>query len=417
MKIEEKYKLEKYIKEDGSEVNVYFDIDGQTIWMNQKYLTILFKKDKSVINRNIKMLDSVVADFETTSSIFATTALDGKTYEVEFYSMNLIDKLALKFRFEKYYDFKEWVSSVLEKSKRELSKKYEIVEFNYENISLDVNVDYEHDTVWLTQKQIARLYAVSIDNISLHIKNIYSSKELDVTSTFEESSIVQFEGDRYVTRNIKYYNFDMVLAIGYRVNSKRGILFRKWASSVLKKYSFNGYAINEKRCLDCQSSIIHINNKVEELIAKSELHDIEINKLNKLEEVFKEKIFYENQIFEGYSFVVNLFNQAKQEIIIIDPYVSIKVLDMLIDVNVPITIIKNDRAMIHNKDIELFSLKHDIKLITDNRYHDRFVIIDDDIYHFGGSLKDIGNKITTVIKTSFDKQTVLKLFIKKEKIS
>ena len=68
-------------------------------------------------------------------------------------------------------------------------------------------------------------------------------------------------------------------------------------------------------------------------------------------------------------------------------------------------------------DIELFSLKHDIKLITDNRYHDRFVIIDDDIYHFGGSLKDIGNKITTVIKTSFDKQTVLKLFIQKEKIS
>ena len=124
MKIEEKYKLEKYIKEDGSEVNVYFDIDRQTIWMNQKYLTILFKKDKSVINRNIKMLDSVVANFETTCSIFATTALDGKTYEVEFYSNELIDKLALKFRFEKYYEFKKWVGSVFEKSKRELSKKY-----------------------------------------------------------------------------------------------------------------------------------------------------------------------------------------------------------------------------------------------------------------------------------------------------
>ena len=94
---------------------------------------------------------------------------------------------------------------------------------------------------------------------------------------------------------------------------------------------------------------------------------------------------------------------------------SIKVLDMLIDVNVPITIIKNDRAMLHNKDIQLFSLKHDIKLITDNRYHDRFVIIDDDIYHFGGSLKDIGNKITTVIKTYFTKESILKL--DKEKVS
>ena len=331
---------------------------------------------------------------------------------MEFYSNELIDKLALKFRFEKYYDFKEWVSSVFEKSKRELSKKYEIVEFNDENISLDVNVYYEHDTVWLTQEQIAFLYDVDRSRISRHINNIYEENELDKDSTCAENAHMGSLGMQTYTTMI--YNFDMVLAIGYRVNSKRGILFRKWASSVLKKYSFNGYAINEKRCLDCQSSIIHINNKVEELIAKSELHDIEINKLNKIEEIFKEKIFYEDQIFEGYSFVVNLFNQAKQEIIIIDPYVSIKVLDMLIDVNVPITIIKNDRAMLHNKDIELFSLKHDIKLITDNRYHDRFVIIDDDIYHFGGSLKDIGNKITTVIKTYFTKESILKL--DKEKV-
>ena len=253
MKIEEKYKLEKYIKEDGSEVNVYFDMDRQTIWMNQYELSKLFEKSRVTITKRINIIVEIIGKRFSVCSKFAHTGADNKNYEVEFYSNELIDKLALKFRFKKYYEFKEWVSSVFEKSKRDLSKKYEIVEFNDENISLDVNVDYEHDTVWLTQKQIARLYAVSIDNISLHIKNIYSSKELDVTSTFEESSIVQFEVDRYVTRNIKYYNFDMVLAIGYRINSKRGILFRKWASSVLKKYSFNGYAINEKRCLDCQS--------------------------------------------------------------------------------------------------------------------------------------------------------------------
>ena len=250
MKIEEKYKLEKYIKEDGSEVNVYFDIDRQTIWMNQKHLTILFKKDKSVINRNIKMLDSVVTNFENTGSIFATTALDGKTYEVEFYSMNLIDKLALKFEFEKYYDFKDWVVSIFEKSKRGLSKKYEIVEFNDENISLDVNVDYEHDTVWLNRRQIALLFNVSVDNVSFHIKNILACGELDNTSVYEDSSATGFDGKTY---KIYMYNFDIILSIGYRVNSKRGILFRKWASSVLKKHSYNGYAINEKRCLDCQS--------------------------------------------------------------------------------------------------------------------------------------------------------------------
>ena len=161
---------------------------------------------------------------------------------MEFYSNELIDKLALKFRFEKYYDFKEWVSSVFEKSKRELSKKYEIVEFNDENISLDVNVDYEHDTVWLTQEQIAFLYDVDRSRISRHINNIYEENELDKDSTCAENAHMGSLGMQTYTTMI--YNFDMVLAIGYSVNSKRGILFRKWASSVLKKYSFNGYAIN-----------------------------------------------------------------------------------------------------------------------------------------------------------------------------
>ncbi len=412
MKIEEKYKLEKYIKDDGREVNVYFDIDRQTIWMSQKELCLLFNKSKSTISEHIKYLFSNKLITPNNVMEFGNTEQGGSGI---FYNYDVVFLLIGRIRNANISKFRDWVNDNLIKVKENNIidiKKYEIVEFNDENISLDVNVDYEHDTVWLTQEQIAFLYDVDRSRISRHINNIYEEKELDKDSTCAENAHMGSLGMQTYTTMI--YNFDMVLAIGYRVNSKRGILFRKWASSVLKKYSFNGYAINEKRCLDCQSSIIHINNKVEELIAKSELHDIEINRLNKLEEVFKEKIFYENQIFEGYSFVVNLFNQAKQEIIIIDPYVSIKVLDMLIDVNVPITIIKNDRAMLHNKDIELFSLKHDIKLITDNRYHDRFVIIDDDIYHFGGSLKDIGNKITTVIKTYFTKESIIKL--DKEKV-
>ena len=145
-----------------------------------------------------------------------------------------------------------------EKSRIDLSKKYEIVEFNDENLSLDVNVDYEHDTVWLTQEQIAFLYDVDRSRISRHINNIYEEKELDKDSTCAENAHMGSLGMQTYTTMI--YNFDMVLAIGYRVNSKRGILFRKWASSVLKKYSFNGYAINEKRCLDCQA--YEVNNYV-----------------------------------------------------------------------------------------------------------------------------------------------------------
>ena len=247
MKIEEKYKLEKYIKEDGSEVNVYFDIDRQTIWMSQKEISLLVNKSKSTINEHIKKLcdneEKYVSEFGFSES----------WNKEKYFNLNVVFKIIDKYDFIECDNFKIWVLRHLEKSFREnkINKKYEIVEFNDENISLDVNVDYEHDTVWLTQEQIAFLYDVDRSRISRHINNIYEEKELDKDSTCAENALMGSLGMQ--TYKTMIYNFDMVLAIGYRVNSKRGILFRKWASSVLKKYSFNGYAINEKRCLDYQS--------------------------------------------------------------------------------------------------------------------------------------------------------------------
>ena len=248
MKIEE-----KYIKEDGSEVNVCFDIDRQTIWLTQKELCLLFNKSKSTISEHIKYLFSNKLINPNNVMEFGNTEQGGSGI---YYDYDVVFLLIGRIRNANISKFRDWVNDnlIIVKENNSIDiKKYEIVEFNDENISLDVNVDYEHDTVWLTQKQIAFLYDVDRSRISRHINNIYEEKELEEGSTCAENAQVQFEGDRYVTRNIKYYNFDMVLAIGYRVNSKRGILFRKWASSVLKKYSFNGYAINEKRCLDCQS--------------------------------------------------------------------------------------------------------------------------------------------------------------------
>ena len=250
MKVEEKYKLEKYVKEDGSEVNVYFDIDRKTIWMSQKDLRMLFNKSKSTISFHINNMDY---DLKREKNIVQEFDNIEQGCSIFYYNYDVVLYLNSKIRNSNISKFIEWTNNYFSRINEQLSyntKKYEIVEFNDENISLDVNVDYEHDTVWLTQKQIARLYAVSIDNVSFHIKNILACGELDNTSVYEDSSATGFDGKTY---KIYMYNFDMVLAIGYRVNSKRGILFRKWASSVLKKYSFNGYAINEKRCLDCQN--------------------------------------------------------------------------------------------------------------------------------------------------------------------
>ena len=138
--------------------------------------------------------------------------------------------------------------------------KFELVRFTDNGFELDVRADLQHDTVWLTQKEMSLLFDVSSDNIGLHIKNIFKDDELD-SSTSEESSVVQKEGSRTITRNVKIYNLDMIIAVGYRVKSKRGLLFRRWANSVLKDFLIKGYAVNEKR-LEALNKTIDIQNRM-----------------------------------------------------------------------------------------------------------------------------------------------------------
>src|SRR4030042_4586740 len=108
-------------------------------------------------------------------------------------------------------------------------------------------VNLKKDTVWISQKEMANLFEKDSDTVGLHIKNIFSTKELDEKSTTEDSSVVQMEGNREVKRKIKFYNLDVIISVGYRVNSKRGTQFRIWATNVLRKHLVEGYTINEKR--------------------------------------------------------------------------------------------------------------------------------------------------------------------------
>lgn len=138
--------------------------------------------------------------------------------------------------------------------------KFELVKFTDNNFEINVRADIDNDTVWITQKEMALLFEVSIDNISLHIKNILRENELDISS-IEESSVVQIEGNRKVNRRIKIYNLDMIISVGYRVKSQRGILFRKWANKILKEYLIQGYSINQKR-ISALNKTIEIQNKM-----------------------------------------------------------------------------------------------------------------------------------------------------------
>jgi hypothetical protein len=122
-----------------------------------------------------------------------------------------------------------------------------IAVYRDESVTLEIRLDEGHETVWLTQEQIATLFGVNVPAISKHIKNIYNEQELEPSGTLSKMEIVREEGGRQVLREIAHYNLDMVISVGYRVSSKRATRFRQWATQILKAYVTKGYAVNEIR--------------------------------------------------------------------------------------------------------------------------------------------------------------------------
>ena len=139
-----------------------------------------------------------------------------------------------------------------------------------------VQVIVKDGTIWCTQKAMAQLFGVEVNTINYHLKEIYSTKELTEEATIRKIRIVQKEGNRNVKRNIDHYNLDMIISIGYRVNSKQGILFRKWATNVLKDYMLKGYAINQKRLdyLEKTIKLIDIANRIDERLEGNDAKEI-----------------------------------------------------------------------------------------------------------------------------------------------
>lgn len=125
-----------------------------------------------------------------------------------------------------------------------------------------IEVKIEEDTVWLTQKQMATLFGKDTDTIGLHLKNVYAERELNEKATTEVFSVVQKEGKRQITRNIKHFNLDAILSVGYRVNSKQGTQFRQWATQRLKDYLIKGYAINEKRIKETEGKYAELKQTI-----------------------------------------------------------------------------------------------------------------------------------------------------------
>ena len=273
------------------------------------------------------------------------------------------------------------------------TNNYDIVKFIDGEFELEVSVSPEGNTVWLTQRQMASLLMVSVDNISLHIKNILKEKELD-NSVIEESSITSIDGKKYKT---KLYNLDMIISVGYRVKSKRGIMFRQWANKILKEYLLKGYVINENRVIVSNDNYIELKNQVTSI--NNRLIKIEDKVLDK--EFSLNKIFYNGEFYDSYTLIQKIFESANNEIIIIDNYIDRTVIDRLVvkKENVRVIIYTNQQTnKIRESDLIMFNKQYGLlEIINTNKVHDRYIIIDrDKLYHLGHSIKDIGKKISTL---------------------
>lgn len=154
----------------------------------------------------------------------------------------------------------------------------EIVIYKDGELEIEVQINPEQNTVWLTQQQMAELFSVDRTRIVRHISNIYKDGELDKNSTCAENAQVQIEGTRRVERNVPIYNLDMIISVGYRIKSKQGIAFRKWASSILKDYMLKGYAVNEKR-LESLNKTIEIQSRI--IASAMELENDDVYKVVK----------------------------------------------------------------------------------------------------------------------------------------
>ena len=261
----------------------------------------------------------------------------------------------------------------------------EVVLYNPDDtIRLEVRMNEE--TVWLSQSQIALLFGCSVDNVGLHLKNIFEEDELDQKSTTEIFSVVRSEGSRMVKRNILHYNLDAILSVGYRVSSRNATKFRQWANQVLKDYLLKGYSINQ-RFERLEQRVTQTENKID-FFVRTALPPVE-------------GIFFDGQIFDAYELACRLIKSAKRRIVLIDNYIDESTLLMLEKRNNGVTATIYTHSIGEQLQLDIARHNAQYRPITVLRYkksHDRFLILDDDVYHVGASLKDLGKQWFAIMK-------------------
>ena len=286
-----------------------------------------------------------------------------------------------------------------------MEEKGEIILYHPDE-ELKLEVRLEGETVWLNRQQLSILFDRDVKTIGKHVNNALK-EELAGLATVAKFATVQNEGGRTVTRQVEYYNLDMILSVGYRVKSQRGIELRRWSNGVLKEYLLKGYAINQR--------IEHLENKMD---SKFIVHDRQLKELASKVDFFVrtslppvEGVFFNGQIFDAYVFATNLIRSAKKSLLLIDNYIDESVLLMLAKRNsgASATIFTGRITAQLQLDLDKHNDQYPpINIRTYANAHDRFIIIDEtEVYHIGASLKDLGKKLFAFTKMNMPANVIM----------
>jgi len=269
----------------------------------------------------------------------------------------------------------------------------------YNDGEIELNISVTEDTLWLTQMQLSDIFEKDQSVISRHIKNIFKDNEVDEKSNMQKMHTANSD------KPVNFYSLDIVLAVGYRTNSSKAIKFRQWATSVLKSYIQNGYAINgdkitNERFVSLESEVATLKSQMGEFKALVNVDTLKT----------KEGIFFDGQIYDAYVFINDLLKSAKSEVVLIDNYIDDTVFTLFSKYpNLKIKIYTQTITKQLSLDYQKYQAQYqNMELLEFKSAHDRFIILDGvEMYHIGASLKDLGKKWFAFSKFEMDALEIL----------
>jgi hypothetical protein len=277
-----------------------------------------------------------------------------------------------------------------EKEVLPVAEKNEIIVYQPEGGEFHIEVRVENETVWLTQAQMAELFSKSISVISRHIANVFAEHEL------EEKSNLHFLQIANSDKPVKLFSLDVIISVGYRVKSYQGTQFRRWANQVLKEHLLKGFSVNQR--------LVSHENRLENLDSRVIYLEKQVDFFVKANLPPSEGLLPAHAHWSGYEFAVQLVRSAKKDLVIIDPYANDMVLSLMAKraegVNATIYSARITHAM-REEETRLNKQFPTVRLENMREVHDRFVIVDDVVYHVGASFKDLGNQMTAFSVLNF----------------